>query len=143
MTPTDGNDGDMAEYTKLNLKLDVEDMAPRFDLSPGLESRFARVPLGLTESGFSYFKIAPSFRMPFGHRHDEQEEVYVIASGSARLKLDDDVLDLAQWDVVRFPPGTTRAIEAGPDGAELLAFGAPNTENKDIEMLPGWWGAGE
>jgi uncharacterized cupin superfamily protein len=129
----------MADYTKLNLKQDVENMALKFGLSPGLESRFAREPLGLTQSGFSYFKIAPGFRVPFGHIHAEQEEVYVLASGSARLKLDDDVLDLVQWDAVRIPTGATRGIEGGPDGAELLAFGAPNTENKDAEMLPGWW----
>ena len=129
----------MADYTKLNLKQDVEDMALRWDLSPGLESRFARQPLGLRNSGFSYFRLAPGFRVPFGHRHGEQEELYVIAAGSARLKLDDDVLELAQWDAVRIPPGTIRGIEGGPDGAELLAFGAPNTDNKDVEMLPGWW----
>jgi mannose-6-phosphate isomerase-like protein (cupin superfamily) len=129
----------MADYTKLNIKRDVEDMAPKFDLSPGLESRFARRPLGLERSGFSYFRIAPGFRIPFGHRHDEQEELYVIASGSARVKLDDDVLELGEWDAVRIPRGTMRAFEGGPDGAELLAFGAPNTDNKDIEMLPGWW----
>jgi mannose-6-phosphate isomerase-like protein (cupin superfamily) len=132
----------MADYTKLNIKRDVEDMAPKFDLSPGLESRFARRPLGLERSGFSYFRIAPGFRIPFGHRHDEQEELYVIASGSARVKLDDDVLELGEWDAVRIPRGTMRAFEGGPDGAELLAFGAPNTDNKDIEMLPGWWAEG-
>jgi mannose-6-phosphate isomerase-like protein (cupin superfamily) len=129
----------MSDYTKLNLKEDVEDMAPRFELAPGLESRFARRPLGLEHSGFSYFKIAPGFRIPFGHRHDVQEELYVIASGSARVALDDEVLDLRQWDAVRIPAGTARAFEGGPDGAELLAFGAPNTDNKDIETLPGWW----
>jgi mannose-6-phosphate isomerase-like protein (cupin superfamily) len=132
----------MADYTKLNIKRDVEDMAPKFDLSPGLESRFARQPLGLERSGFSYFKIAPGFRIPFGHRHGEQEELYVVASGSARVKLDDDVLELEQWDAVRIPRGTARAFEGGPEGAELLAFGAPNTDNKDIEMLPGWWSDG-
>jgi uncharacterized cupin superfamily protein len=129
----------MADYTKLNIKRDVEDMAPRFELSPGLESRFARGPLGLERSGFSYFRIAPGFRIPFGHRHGEQEELYVIASGSARVKLDDEVLELGEWDAVRIPSGTMRAFEGGPDGAELLAYGAPNTDNKDIEMIPGWW----
>ena len=130
----------MADYTKLNLKRDVEDMALKFDLSPGLESRFARAPLGLENSGVSYFKIAPDFRMPFGHRHEEQEEVYLVISGSARLKLDDDVLELEQWDAVRIPRSTMRNLEGGPEGAEVVAFGAPNTENKDAEMAPGWWG---
>jgi mannose-6-phosphate isomerase-like protein (cupin superfamily) len=130
----------MADYTKLNLKREVEDMALKFDLSPGLESRFARAPLGLENSGVSYFKIAPDFRMPFGHRHEEQEEVYLVISGSARLKLDDDVLELEQWDAVRIPRSTMRNLEGGPAGAEVVAFGAPNTENKDAEMVPGWWG---
>ena len=129
----------MADYTQLNLKRDVEDMALKFDLSPSLESRFARAPLGLENSGVSYFKIAPDFRMPFGHRHEEQEEVYLVISGSARLKLDDDVLELEQWDAVRIPRSTMRNLQGGPDGAEVVAFGAPNTENKDAEMVPGWW----
>jgi mannose-6-phosphate isomerase-like protein (cupin superfamily) len=129
----------MSDYTVVNLKRDVEDMAPKFELAPGLESRFARVPLGLTNSGASYFKIAPGFRVPFGHRHSEQEEVYVVVSGGARLKLDDDVVELGQWDMVRIAPGVWRGIEGGSEGAELIAFGAPNTENKDIEMERGWW----
>ena len=91
----------MSAYTKLNLKQDVEDMAKKFGLSPGLESHFARVPLELEQSGVSYFKIAPGFRAPFGHVHAEQEEVYVVASGSAPVALDDEVLELAQWDAVR------------------------------------------
>ena len=130
----------MAAYTKLNFKQDVEDMAPKFGLSPGAESRFARVPLALEQSGVSYFKLAPGFRFPFGHRHGEQEEVYVVISGSAVVRLDDEELTLDRLDAVRIPVGTTRGFEGGPDGCELLAFGAPNTENKDVEMVPDWWG---
>jgi mannose-6-phosphate isomerase-like protein (cupin superfamily) len=129
----------MADYTKLNLKQDVEDMAPKFQLSPGLESRFARKPLELEQSGVSYYRIAPDFRTPFGHRHGEQEEIYVVVSGSARLKLDEELIELAQWDAVRIAPSVTRGLEGGPDGAEVLAFGAPNTDNKDVDMVPGWW----
>jgi mannose-6-phosphate isomerase-like protein (cupin superfamily) len=129
----------MSAYTKRNLKQDVEDMAPRFGLSPGLASHFARVPLELEQSGVSLFTIAPGFRAPFGHVHAEQEEVYVVCAGSARVKLDDDVVELAQWDAVRIAPGTMRGIEGGPDGAELLAFGAPDTQNQDVEMVQDWW----
>jgi mannose-6-phosphate isomerase-like protein (cupin superfamily) len=127
------------DYTVINLKRDVEDMAPKFGLAPGLESRFARVPLGLQNSGASYFKIAPGFRAPFGHSHSEQEEVYLVISGSARIKLDDEIVDLEQWDVLRIAPGVWRGMEGGANGAEVIAFGAPNTDNKDVEMQPGWW----
>jgi mannose-6-phosphate isomerase-like protein (cupin superfamily) len=129
----------MADYTKLNLKHDVEDMALKFELSPGLESHFARAPLELENSGVSLYKIAPDFRTPFGHRHGEQEEVYVVVQGSMRMKVDDEVVELRRWDALRVPGPAWRAFEAGPEGAELLAFGAPNTQNKDTEMEPGWW----
>lgn len=129
----------MADYTKLNFKQDVEDMAPKFQLSPGLESRFARVPLELQNSGVSYYRIGPDFRTPFGHRHGEQEEVYIVVSGSARLKLDDELLELGQWDAVRIPGPAMRCLEGGPEGAEVIAFGAPNTGNKDAEMVQDWW----
>jgi|SRR5215204_1497801 len=129
----------MADYTKLNLKQDVENMAPKFGYAPGLESRFARSPLELEQSGVSYFKFEPGFRMPFGHRHADQEEVYVIVSGSARIKLEEEIVELGQWDLIRVPPKTTRALEGGPEGAEVLAFGSPTHDNKDAEMVPGWW----
>jgi mannose-6-phosphate isomerase-like protein (cupin superfamily) len=127
-----------AAYTVVNLK-QVEDMAPKFGLSPGLESRFARVPLELEKSGISYFRVAPDFRAPFGHTHSEQEEIYLVVSGSASVRLDDDVVELNEWDAVRIPPGTMRAFEGGRDGAEVIAFGAPSNENRDLEMVQDWW----
>jgi quercetin dioxygenase-like cupin family protein len=131
----------MADYTRVNLKSDVQDMAPKFGME-GIESRFARTNLELENSGLSYFRLDGGFRTPFGHTHSEQEEVYVVISGSARVALDDEVLEVAQWDAIRIPKGTMRGMEAGDDGAEILAVGAPNTDNKDAEMQPGWWPEG-
>jgi mannose-6-phosphate isomerase-like protein (cupin superfamily) len=127
-----------AAYTVVNLKR-VEDMAPKFGLAPGLESRFARVPLELENSGISYFRVAPNFRAPFGHTHTEQEEIYLVVGGSARVRLDDEVVELGEWDALRIPPGLMRGLEAGPEGAEVIAFGAPSNENRDIEMVQDWW----
>jgi mannose-6-phosphate isomerase-like protein (cupin superfamily) len=128
----------MAGYTVVNLK-EVEDQAPRFGYAPNVEARFARVPLELENSGISHFKFSPGFRMPFGHRHGEQEEVYVIVRGSALMKLEDELVEVREWDAVRVPAQTTRGIEAGPDGAEVLAFGAPNTEGRDTELEADFW----
>ncbi|MEA2493903.1 MAG: hypothetical protein QOJ29_1814 [Thermoleophilaceae bacterium] len=128
----------MAGYTVVNLKTDVKDMAPQFGMT-GLEARFARTNLELEKSGISYFKIEPELRMPFGHRHAEQEEIYLVISGSARIKIDDEELELKTFDAIRLAPGVVRALESGPEGAEVIAFGAPSNENKDVEMLPGWW----
>ena len=129
----------MTDYTVLNLKSDVEDSGERFGYAPHMEARFARKPLNLEQSGISYFKLAPGFRVPFGHLHSEQEEVYVLLSGSARVKLDDEILDMKAMDAVRIQTSVKRSFEAGPEGAEIIAFGAPNTDNKDIEMDQEFW----
>ncbi|HEX6699005.1 MAG TPA: cupin domain-containing protein [Solirubrobacteraceae bacterium] len=128
----------MSGYTVVNLK-EVEDQAPKFGYAPDLESRFARRALKLENSGLSYFRAAPGFRVPFGHHHSEQEEVYVIVAGSARIKLDDEVVELGPWDAIRVPAQVTRALEGGPEGAEILAFGAPSHENADAQMVQGFW----
>jgi uncharacterized cupin superfamily protein len=126
----------MPNYTVKNLK-DVENMAEQFGMSDGLEARFARGPLELENFGISYQRLEPNFRIPFGHKHGEQEEAYVVLSGSARLKLDDEIVELKQWDAIRVPGEVTRNFEGGPEGAEVLAIGAPAA--KDTEMLQGWW----
>jgi uncharacterized cupin superfamily protein len=129
----------VADYTLLNLKRDVEDAGERFGYAPNMEARFARKALGLERAGISYFKLAPDFRVPFGHLHTEQEEIYLVLSGSARVKLDDEIVELSPMDALRIPASTMRGFEAGPEGAELLAFGAPDTDNKDIEMDQEFW----
>ena len=127
----------MANYTKLNLK-EVEDQSPKFGLNE-MEFRSARVPLELENSGLSYLRVDPNYRVPFGHKHNVQEEVYVILSGSARLKLDDEVVELKPLDAVRIHRETMRNFEGGPEGAEVIAFGAPNTGPGDGPMTQGWW----
>jgi uncharacterized cupin superfamily protein len=128
-------------YTKVNLKADVQDSAPKFGFAPDMEARFASGDLELERCGAGYERLSPNFRVPFGHAHSEQEELFVVVSGSGRLKLDDEVVDFAQWDAIRVGPGVMRCFEAGPDGAEVIAFGAPKLENPaaDADMRPGWW----
>jgi mannose-6-phosphate isomerase-like protein (cupin superfamily) len=129
----------MADYTKVNLKDDVEDQAPNFGLAPNLEARMARVPLELEQSGISYQRLAPNFRVPFAHRHKTQEEIYVVVRGSMRMKLEDEIVELKQWDAVRVPKETMRGFESGAEGVEIIAIGAPNTGPGDAEVENDWW----
>jgi mannose-6-phosphate isomerase-like protein (cupin superfamily) len=129
----------MGGYTKRNLKDDVEDQAPKFGLGGKMEARMARVPLELEQSGISYLHLAPNFRLPFGHRQKTQEEIYLLVSGTARAKLEDEVVDLKPLDALRVHKDTMRSFEAGPEGAEMIAVGAPHTGPGDAEMVDGWW----
>jgi mannose-6-phosphate isomerase-like protein (cupin superfamily) len=128
----------MTAYTKLNLRDDVDDMAVG-RMPPGIEAHFAKQALDCDKSGVTYFKLGPDFHPPFGHRHGEQEEVYVVISGSAVVKVEDEEVEMRPLDAIRLAPDAPRALKAGPEGCELIAFGAPKPAEPDTEMLPGWW----
>jgi mannose-6-phosphate isomerase-like protein (cupin superfamily) len=125
-----------ADYKIVNIK-ELEDMAVKFGLSPNVEARFGRSATDAKQGGFSYQKLAADFRQPFGHRHEGQEEFYVVLGGSGRVTLDGETHDLKPWDVVRVAPTVARGFEAGPNGLEFLAFGAG--EGGDAEMLESFW----
>jgi quercetin dioxygenase-like cupin family protein len=125
-------------YTVRNLK-EVDDAAPAFGLSPALEARFARKPLESKQVAVSYQRLQPHARIPFGHRHAHQEEIYVVLAGGANAKLEDETIELRQWDALRVDPETMRAIEAGPEGVEFIALGGPIGEKNDAEMVNDWW----
>jgi quercetin dioxygenase-like cupin family protein len=129
----------MAGYTIKNLRNDVDDQAPNFGMSPQMEMRMARVPLEMENAGISYQRMAPDFRLPFGHSHNNQEEVYVVIAGSVRAKVGDEVHELGPLDALRVDKETVRSFEAGPDGAEMIAIGAPNTGPGDANVEQGWW----
>jgi quercetin dioxygenase-like cupin family protein len=129
----------MADYTHKNLRDDVDDAAKSYGVD-GVEAHFARDALELQHCGVSLQRLDAGARIPFGHRHERQEEVYVVVSGGGRLRLDDESIDVRALDAIRVAPETARGMEAGPDGIEFLAFGAAKAgEHRDTEMLQGWW----
>lgn len=132
-----------ADFTKANLREDVPDLAAGAGVE-GLAAHFAAGPLELEKSGLSYQRIEPGKRQPWGHRHTEQEEIYVVLSGGGTAKLGSEEVEVGPLDAIRVAPELARNFEAGPDGLELLAFGAPRAPGQepggDSELLPGWWG---
>lgn len=123
-------------HTKKNLR-DVEDSAGKHGLSETQEARFARGDLGAEQTGMNYLIVKPDRRESFAHRHRTAEEIYVVLSGSGRVKLDDEIVELAPLDAVRVAPGVTRRFEGGPEGLEVLVFG-PRVEG-DGEIVQGFW----
>jgi mannose-6-phosphate isomerase-like protein (cupin superfamily) len=123
-------------YTVKNLD-DVKDMAPGHGLDKMGEARFCREDLGAENTGLSHQRLNPGQRQPFGHSHNQAEEIYLVLSGSGRVKLDDEIVEVKRLDAIRVSPETTRAFEAGPEGLEFVAVG-PHFD-KDGEVVQGWW----
>jgi mannose-6-phosphate isomerase-like protein (cupin superfamily) len=129
-------------YTLRNIKEHLEDIGSVFNGAPGLEFRAATKPLELEHSALSYQRVPPGCRFPYGHTHKTQEEVYVVVRGGGRMKVDDEIVELTEWDAVRVAPDTWRGYEAGPDGLEILVIGAPNLgedPREDVDGQRDWW----
>jgi mannose-6-phosphate isomerase-like protein (cupin superfamily) len=82
--------------------------------------------------------VKPGKRHAFAHRHQEAEEVYVVLSGSGRVKLDDEIVEVGPMDAIRVAPAVTRAFEAGPEGLELLVFGPRHEGDAEIVQDFSW-----
>jgi len=116
---------------------DVKDSAPEFGMDDVQEARFAKKDLEAEETGVSHYRLKPSQRTPFGHKHEAAEEVYVVIAGAGRMKLDDEIIEVERLDAIRVSPEVVRAFEAGDEGIEVLAMGARH--DGDGEVIPGWW----
>ncbi len=132
----------MSTYTKKNLASDVDDVAEQHGMTDILEGHFATNALACEQTGISHQIIKPGKRVPFGHTHSRQEELYVVIGGSGRMKVGEELVELGgRLDAVRVAPDVWRGIEAGPDGLELLAFGGPTAGESDADVDPTWWPA--
>jgi mannose-6-phosphate isomerase-like protein (cupin superfamily) len=127
----------MSDYAVKNL-LEIDDSS---EAGGGIEARFSRKYLDSQELGVSLFRYAPNKSATDGHHHKEQEEAYVVVGGSGRIRLDDEVVELRHFDVVRVTPHVVRAFEAGPDGLEIIAVGGRKPEDGDGVRDPGRWPA--
>jgi uncharacterized cupin superfamily protein len=126
----------MSDYAIVNLK-EIDDSAA--GQAAGIEAHFARQHLASAHIGVTYMRYEPGVRSPMAHSHREQEEVYVVTAGAGKVRLDDEVRDIRQWDVIRVSPAAIRAFEAGPEGIEFLAIGSDRPEGGDGIQAPTAW----
>jgi mannose-6-phosphate isomerase-like protein (cupin superfamily) len=125
----------MPDWTKKNFKR-LRDTSPR---GARMKWKMARGALRSPELGVSRFTYEPGARMPYGHRHREQEEAYVVVEGSGHAKLDDELVELKEWDVLRVAPAVIRSFEAGPDGLDLICIGGRKPKGGDSQRFEDFW----
>src|SRR4029079_2314903 len=111
-------------YTLKNLA-EVDDAAREHGLDGFWEARVARGALEAEQTGVAFFRLKPGRRSAFAHRPDEAEEMYVVLRVRGRMKLDDQIVEVAPLDAVRVSPHVVRAFEAGAAGSGFLCFRSP------------------
>jgi mannose-6-phosphate isomerase-like protein (cupin superfamily) len=127
-------------YTIKNLR-DVEDLAEKNGFGEQQEARFPREDLDAESTGLAHIVVKPGQRQPFAHRHEEAEEVYVVLSGSGRIKLDDEIVEVSELDAIRIGPEVARALEAGDAGLTVLAVGPRHSGDAEV-IKDDFWGDG-
>jgi quinol monooxygenase YgiN/mannose-6-phosphate isomerase-like protein (cupin superfamily) len=139
VTPLGGvgsRDAPGAGFTIRNLD-DAEDLAAKYGYGETGEARFPSDDLEAEHTGLSLQCLRPGRRQQFAHHHHRAEEVYLVLSGSGRVRINDEILDIGRHDAIRVAPDLTRAFEAGPDGLEFVVFGA--RWRGDAQIVRDWW----
>jgi mannose-6-phosphate isomerase-like protein (cupin superfamily) len=86
-----------------------------------------RAELGVSAFGLQVAELPPDsgdLAPEHDHRHDWQEEVYILLDGGGEVVLDGTPVALDRETFVRIGPGVRRRLRSGPDGARILMIGA-------------------
>jgi mannose-6-phosphate isomerase-like protein (cupin superfamily) len=115
--------------------------AIRFGVNPSLwDLRLLRVPLGCAEIGISVFRLGAHAKFTVGHRHPAGEEIYVLVSGQAEIKIGASVFALEPLSAVRVPSNEFRALRnPGDEQALLIVAGYPQDSAEEVEFAPEFW----
>lgn len=76
---------------------------------------FLRDLLGCTGFEMSLNVLPPGKGIPFLHRHELNDEVYVVVSGRGQFLVDGDCIDVEEGSVLRIGPAGARAWRNNSD----------------------------
>jgi mannose-6-phosphate isomerase-like protein (cupin superfamily) len=100
--------GPMAEWTQF--RLDPPDVP-----MPARGKLFLRNLLGSAGSEISLNVVPPGKGIPFLHRHQRNEEVYVVVGGRGQFLVDGSCIDVTEGSVVRLSPPAARGWRNNSD----------------------------
>jgi mannose-6-phosphate isomerase-like protein (cupin superfamily) len=119
----------------------VQDDIARTRLDPDTGERFValRRQLGVSAFGLNQLVLQPGQRGRI-HRHERQEEVYVVLEGQLSLLVEDEPIELGEGELIRVAPRLRRQlVNRGPDRVVLLALGGDGEHaGRDGEAFASW-----
>lgn len=73
--------------------------------------QFVKDATGATSCEISFGTLPNGAAVPFFHSHRENEENYIILSGSGKFQVNDEVFDIAEGSVIRVATNCDRNIK--------------------------------
>ena len=104
----------MSNYTSINLG--------SFKEIAKLENgkAFLHDILNLTSCEISINVVPKDFKVPFNHKHKENEEIYIIIGGEGIITVSDEEIKVKEGSAVRISPNAKRTIRN--NGSNELLF---------------------
>ena len=72
--------------------------------------------LELTGCEISVNAVPKGFKVPFNHRHKQNEEVYIVLKGEGIITVDGEAVNVKEGSAVKIMPEASRTIENTSDG---------------------------
>ncbi|NEU58625.1 cupin domain-containing protein [Halorussus sp. MSC15.2] len=115
-------------------KVRIEDVENA--VQPAAVMRHLTEPLGATDFAMNYYELEPGDSFAFAyHRHEVQEEVFYVQSGTATFETEDGDVEVDSGEIVRFPPGEfQRGWNRGDERVIAFAFGAPLEYGEQVKL---------
>lgn len=80
---------------------------PNVPSTPG--KVFLKNYLKLTGMEVSINKLSPGMKIPFYHKHKENEELYIFIKGKGQFQIDGEIIEVQEGTVIRVSPEGVRA----------------------------------
>jgi uncharacterized cupin superfamily protein len=114
------------------------------DLEPGDRFQRLRNDLGVESFGLNLLRFEPGQRSRI-HRHERQEEVYLVLEGTLTLLVEGDAHEVATGGLARVAPDVRRQlVNRHPERLRVIALGgATPHEGRDGRAYEAWEEAGE
>ncbi len=77
---------------------------------------FLHDALELTGCEISVNAVPKGFKVPFNHRHKQNEEVYIVLKGEGIITVDGEAVNVKEGSAVKIMPEASRTIENTSDG---------------------------
>lgn len=91
---------------------------------------FLGEPLGCRQVGVTFSRCPPGWNSkPHDHADDGHEEVYVLISGAADVRIDEESVPVEAGDAVWIPPEVTRQIRNGAEESAFVLISAPEFDS--------------
>jgi mannose-6-phosphate isomerase-like protein (cupin superfamily) len=130
----------MSDYSIVSAN-EVEDAYADGDV-PG-EFRALTEALAAEQVAVTLIRVPPhsDFEQGTGHRHQQQEEIYIVTRGTLTMRFDEEVREVPAGSAVRVAPSTVRSHRnLGEEPVELWAV-SRKIEDSDSTKIDDFWEA--